>query len=458
VDVESLPKEALEKLAPLLIPTLTKYIRHTPEPKQQAFLLLDQLDALYGGAAGGMKSDTLLMAALQYVDIPGYNSLLIRDTYANLNKPEGLLDRAHSWLKNTDAHWNGDGKRYVFPSGATLSFGYLDGPLDHFNFQGAEYQYVGIDEVVNIRENQALYLFSRLRIKTPESYRDELRELRAELTENQIQKFYKSYKDIPLRFRCASNPPTAEQLVKGSWVKPRYIDKETRQGIFIPASLFDNPHIDHEKYIEALNKLDPITRAQLLEGDWLIQVKGRMFDRSWFQIVDQAPPSARKVRFYDPAHTEPHKKNKDPDWFAGAKCSYTDQGLFYIEHVSRWRKSPLESKMAVKNQAAKDGRGVEIAMEREPSAGTTLIDDYCRLLAGYTFRGIRPEGSKRERAMGLASYAEAGNVYLVNGPWIKDFLDECDTFPDGNHDDQVDVVSGGFNELAGGAGVNIRWA
>ena len=48
----------------------TGYIPHKPTPKQLAFLLLGNQEALYGGAAGGGKSDPLLMAALQYVDKP----------------------------------------------------------------------------------------------------------------------------------------------------------------------------------------------------------------------------------------------------------------------------------------------------------------------------------------------------------------------------------------------------
>jgi hydroxymethylbilane synthase len=39
------------------------YIPHTPHPKQAEFLALDCEEALYGGAAGGGKSDALIMAA-----------------------------------------------------------------------------------------------------------------------------------------------------------------------------------------------------------------------------------------------------------------------------------------------------------------------------------------------------------------------------------------------------------
>jgi predicted phage terminase large subunit-like protein len=188
-----------------------------------------------------------------------------------------------------------------------------------------------------------------------------------------------------------------------------------------------------------------------------------MFDRSWFHIVDQAPAEARRVRFWDPAHTEPStKKNKagttDPDWFSGTKASMTEQKLVYIENVRRWRKTPLASKQAVKQQAELDGRSVAIIIEREPAAGINLIDDYIRLLAGFAVKGYTsPKGYKNDQAMALASYAEAGNVYIVNGPWVEDFLDEIEVYPDGLHDDQLRSCVGAFHELTGLGETNVRW-
>jgi predicted phage terminase large subunit-like protein len=449
-----------------VIPKWNKYIPHEPYPKQQAFLWLTNRDVFYGGAAGGGKSDALLMAALQYVDIPGYNAVLFRDTYANLSKSEGLLDRAHEWLQNTDAVWNGEKKFYRFPSSARIWFSYLDGPMDHFNHQGAAYQFVGVDEVVNVRENQALYVgFSRCRKKTAKVYKKDLQRL-TNYSNQEIENFYQEYKNIPLRFRAASNPPTAEQLAKGAWVKKRYVDEDTRgKRIFIPATIDDNPALDKDEYIEGLMHLDPVTRAQLIKGDWLIKVKGRMFDRDWFHIVDQAPiTNTRKGRFWDPAHTEPAtKKNKagttDPDWFCGCKGSVSEHKLFYIENMRRWRKTPLQSEIAVKAQAAIDGRACTQTIEREPAAGTSFIDNYIRILRGYVCRGYTsPKGYKNEQAMALASYAEAGNVYIVNGPWVEEFLDEIEVYPDGLHDDQLRACIGIFNELIGAGGeTNVRW-
>ena len=401
-----------------------------------AFLKVESLDLFYGGAVGGGKSSALLMAALQWVDVPNYNAILIRDTFKNLSEPGALMDRADEWLTNTDAKWDGENRRWKFPSGATLGFGYLDGPKDHYNHQGAEYQFVGIDEAVNIRENQAKYMFSRLR---------RLKGV-----------------NIPIRFRCASNPPEREQIERGAWVKRKYVDPVTREKdvLFIPAGLDDNPYLDRQEYIKSLNKLDPITRKQLLDGDWNVRAKGNMCDRSWFDIVDAAPINASgRVRFWDRAATEEAKTGKQPAFTCGVKMSKTIDGVYFIESVVRFRKTPLGNKQTIRQVADTDGRGVIIGMELEPgSSGKDVIDDYRRnVLPDFVLKEIsaRSRGTKLEWAGPWLSQAEAGNIKVVKGAWNEDFFDEGELFPDGEFKDQIDGTSGAYSMLQKGSGLRV---
>jgi hypothetical protein len=230
----------------------TRYIPHAPHAHQHAFLWLACEEALYGGAAGGGKSDALLMAALQYVDQPGYAALLLRRTYKDLSLPGALMSRAEQWLAPTDAKWNGDTKTWTFPSGATLTFGYLQTSKDKFQYQGAEFNFVGFDEATQFAEDDYTYLFSRLR------------RLEGSL--------------IPGRMRCASNPGGEGH----EWVKRRFVNRTTRdERIFIPAQLADNPSLDQGAYLRSLMNLDAVTREQLLNGDWDVRTpSGReFFDR-----------------------------------------------------------------------------------------------------------------------------------------------------------------------------------
>jgi hypothetical protein len=120
---------------------LNHYIPQFPTAKQAYALLLPHLEVFFGGSAGPGKSSWLLMSALQYVDVPGYAAILFRRTFAELSKPDALMDRAHAWLRGTDAHWEAYRHTYVFPSGAQLVFSHLENEMSKYEHQSAAYQF-----------------------------------------------------------------------------------------------------------------------------------------------------------------------------------------------------------------------------------------------------------------------------------------------------------------------------
>ena len=388
-----------------------------PTTKQAAFLAVPVREALFGGSAGGGKSSALLMAALQYVEEPGYAAILFRRTYADLALPGAIMDRSKEWLSGKRARWNEREKTWTFPSGATLSFGYLEHEQDKYRYQGSEYQFAGFDELTQLGESQYRYLFSRLRRLKGSS--------------------------VPLRMRAASNPGG----VGHAWVLQRFITERRPDRLFIPATLDDNPYLDRDEYVKSLQDLDPYTRAQLLNGDWFARPPGRKFRREWFAVVDEPPAGARRVRFWDLAATEA-RAGADPDWTCGALLAEQD-GRFWLCDLRRKRATPQGVEALVRQTAELDGREVDIWMEQEPgSAGVKVIDDYARrVLAGWSFRGHRSTGSKEVRANPFSAAAEAGNVLLLRGAWIGEFLDEAESFPNGQHDDQIDAVSGAMAML-----------
>ena len=139
------------------------YIPHTPTYKQAAFLALPHQEALYGGAAGGGKSDALLMAALLFMHEYPVSAIIFRRTYTDLILPEALMDRAADWLSGTDARWVGSANRWDFPNGGTLSFGYLMKRDDKYRYQSSAFQVICFDELTQFTLDQYLYLKSRLR-------------------------------------------------------------------------------------------------------------------------------------------------------------------------------------------------------------------------------------------------------------------------------------------------------
>jgi len=391
-----------------------------PTLPQAKFLLLPNKEALYGGAAGGGKSDALLMGALQFVGVPEYSALVLRRTYADLALPGAIMERSQTWLRGTGARWVDKDKTWHFPSGATMTFGYLQSENDKYRYQGSEFHFIGFDELTQFTYTQYTYLMSRLR------------RLQGSV--------------LPVRVRSASNPGGSGH----EWVRQRFLVEAGRP--FVPARLTDNPYVDIEEYTEMLMELDPLTRKQLLNGDWTARAEGNMFQREWFEIVSphEVPEQAKKrtVRYWDLAATEKTKSN-EPDWTAGCKMSEYD-GVFYIWDMQHFRKSPQQTDEHVGRTADQDGRlTVTIWIEQEPgSSGKRDIDNWKRrVLKGYIVRGNKVTGSKVLRARPLSAAAEAGNVKLVRGAWIGAFLDEAEGFPEIGHDDQVDAASGAFDKL-----------
>jgi predicted phage terminase large subunit-like protein len=442
LDLKEIPRSELQKLQRLLTPKLTKYIPHTPTPKQAAFLLLDCKEAFYGGAAGGGKSDALLMGGLQYVDIKGYAGIIFRKSYADLTKPEALMDRARKWLApwqdQGEVKWNDKDRRWEFLDRygphkdirSMLQFGYMENDNDRHNYQGGEYQFIGFDELTHISLICYQYMFSRLR---------KLKHVK-----------------IPLRVRGASNPPDDDS--DGQWVYERFVKPETkRKGtVFIPAGMDDNPYLDKDSYEESLEELDPVTRARLRDGVWTIIRKGNMFKRNWFEFVDAPPRYRRRIRFWDMAATDEKqkqlqkkKRTNDPDYTVGLLMSEAD-GIYYIEDIIRDRKNPEGTEEMQKNCAASDGIATIIREEQEPgSSGLTAIDMKKRsFFVGYNYDGVRSTGSKVQRAMPFSSAAEKGKVKIVRGCRnIEAFFEEAEKFPGVGHDDTVDAGSGAFSEL-----------
>src|SRR5262249_36264827 len=154
------------------------------------------------------------------------------------------------------------------------------------------------------------------------------------------------------------------------------------------------------------------------------------------------PSGLVRVRAWDLAATAP-KPGKDPDWTAGVLLGREGQhGDFYILDVRRVRDTPQAVERLLLQTAALDGKQVVGSVGQGPgSSGVARADRSARLLAGYRFRAERSTGDKVARAMPLASSAEAGLVKLARGSWNEAFLDEAESFPLGDHDDQVDAAA-----------------
>ena len=256
------------------------------------------------------------MLALQMVEHPGYNALLLRRTFRQLNQTNSIMNRARQWLVNTDAVWKETDKRFTFPSGATITFGNLDSEDDVYKYDSSEYQFIGFDELTSFSERQYTYLFSRLRTTMDNP--------------------------VPLRMRSASNPGNRGH----DWVKARFmigqppelLRRQFPDRFFLTARIIDNPHIRRDEYLASLSNLDAVRRRQLLDGDWEATAAGNLFRREWFSIVDDWPRDITGVvRAWDDAAT-----HDGGDWTVGVLMAMASSGITYVINVVRIQGSPFE--------------------------------------------------------------------------------------------------------------------
>ena len=277
---------------------------------------------------------------------------------------------------------------------------------------------MGIDEASQIPSRQLEYLHSRIRKARGDP--------------------------IPLRYRLASNPGDTSH----DWLKDTYVNgADGYRVVYLPGLMTDNPGLDVEEYRKQLAHLDPVTRRQLEEGDWDVQLSGGVLDVTKLKYF-AAGEFRQRVRYWDFAATE-QKEGVDPDWTAGVLMAVED-GEYQVLDVQRFRVGPAEVEVRVRAQAQIDGPSVPVRIEQEPgSAGVIVSDHYARhVLQGRDFRGVRSTGSKAERARPLAAAISNGLVSLRSeAPWVRDLTNEMRSFPVGTHDDQVDAMSGAMAAL-----------
>lgn len=259
-----------------------------PSPKQAEFLAANEDEVLFGGAAGGGKSDALIVDAL---GLPSnailwsrYRALLIRQTTPQLRE---LIDRTRAMypLVVPGAEYSEQAKEWRFPSGAKVIFGYAERDQDAHQYQGQEYQWIGVDELGHFGSPYVWeYLSSRLR------------------STNAAIKCY-------MRATCNPGP---------KWIRERFgfspAGEPSRKVIdvnglqftrrFIPSRVDDNAHLAGTGYKERLMLLPLQERAALLEGRWdVVDVPGAIYSDQLREAREKGRIRSVPVQPEAPVHT-----------------------------------------------------------------------------------------------------------------------------------------------------------
>ena len=238
-------------------------------PRQKQFHRSRAKYRLFGGAAGPGKTKALLWEAIgQANEVAGCDTLLLRRTYPELES--SLLsyfrrDVPRSMYKS----YNASKHVVTWKNGSTTRFGYCRNENDVYQYQGAEFLFIGIDELTHFTLKQWQFLTSRNRCPA---------------------KVYSDGKNAGKRIAPCMAGATNPGNVGHAWVKALWVDHVPPPGFertdlydprdyeFIRARIDDNPIYAHDaEYRRTLEALPEHLRRAFLEGDWNV-FAGQYFD------------------------------------------------------------------------------------------------------------------------------------------------------------------------------------
>ena len=446
-------------------------------PTMMRCITVDSEDGLFLAGPSSIpthNSDALLMAALQYVDIPRYSAVIFRRSFADLEKAEALISRSMQWLADTDAIWRAQHHYWEFPSGARLAFSYLSNPGDLFAHQSSAYQFIGFDEATQFYEDDYTYMFSRLRKQRCEIHVNQAGMAATGDPDCETCREYAPLSRVPLRVRAATNPGGLGHL----WVRNRFGIKakgELFAGTiperpYVPAYYTDNPYLDHEAYLKSLSNLDPVTREQLLRGDWGVSAQGR-FRRQWIKrystrgeyiVVGDKECHRDRCRIWqtcDPAASvvDTWRRSMDtpagePSWSVVSTWLVTPWHDLIWWRVRRLRAEVPDVLAAIMDEYRRASAEFSGRMgPRSPefvgieNSGLGIAVYQAAINAGLPVRALRPYGAdKLVRATPAINRMQAGKIWL---PESADWLEECESelftwtaHPD-QQADQIDTLA-----------------
>lgn len=378
-----------------------------PQPKQAlATELAGEVDELlYGGAAGGGKTEWLIEYMAEQCEMfPGNRVAIFRRVFPSLNRT--IIPRAKLKLW-TRAKWNGQEKTFTFPNGSVLELGSLQYADDVYDYQGVEYGCIGFEEITEFLQDQVDFLIGRLRSTIP---------------------------GVRPHLVATTNPGgVGHRWVKRRWVKPLKDDVEEGEAIpvpgekwrpaateeiprppmrvFVPAKLEDNP---------ALVKADPGYRDRLLrnanrakrlalsEGDWdaIDQIEGALW--SWDDleggrvregVLDRVGGTIRRVIGVDPSDGD-----EDGDGFGVSHCALGMDGVGYVLGSWEWRATPR--KMAEKTIALYEEVGADAIVIEKNHGGKWMLEVFKQVDEFANVRVVWASDNKRTRAEPVAALFE----------------------------------------------------
>jgi predicted phage terminase large subunit-like protein len=449
-----------------------------PQPKQNIFLGSPADIAIYGGAAGGGKSWSLLVEPLRHIKNPLFQGLIFRRERPQITNPGGLWHESMQIYpgftpikpNQNDLLWKFPNIKQPWKPGATISFDQIQYETTLLKYQGAQIPFIGFDELTHFSEHMFFYMLSRNRSMS--GVKGYVRASCNPDADSWLAKFISFWLDEQgfadesksgrIRYFVRDGDAihwsdSIDELANAFPEKVKEVGRANfcKSVTFIPASVYDNQELlkVDPAYLGNLLNLPLIERERLLRGNWKIRAAaGKIFNRGWFPIVDYVPNGGVDVRFWDLAATAKTMKKKDPDFTATVKIRYFNDHWTVID-AFQIQTSPANVEKLVINTAKLDREESKrkktryvLRWEIEPgSASRRESYRWTTKLRGIDAKGIDSQLDKISRAREFAVQAEFGNVSLLNAHWNEMLLSHLHGQPDLDHDDLMDAAAGAFN-------------
>lgn len=451
---------------------MTQVIR--PQPKQEEFLSNPADIVIYGGAAGGGKSWSLLYEPLRHVNNRNFECVIFRRNSNQIMNSGGLWDASFEiYAKYPGArHIKSPAPHWKFPSGAKVNFRHLERDESVHKWQGSEICLLEFDELTHFSEKQFFYMLSRNRSTC--GVKPYVRASCNPDADSWVARFIQWWWDpdtgypIPersgkIRYMARIN----EEIVWGD-TKQEVIqvandldydvtieEGDIKSVSFVLSTIYDNQVLlkADPAYMANLKALSIVERERLLYGNWKIKpAAGLYFPRSSTPPLLDEPPKDVKVwvRGWDLAATDTDEGG-DPAYTASILLGKRKNGNYVVADATNHRFKAEKVRDLVLQCARADKakyKRVKIRMSIDPGqAGKEQSQSYIKMLAGFSVNAVRETGTKTSRAEPFAAQWQAGNVEVVAGPWTETLLSQYESFPESKFKDMVDAGSNAFNEL-----------
>ena len=176
---------------------------------------------------------------------------------------------------------------------------------------------------------------------------------------------------------------------------------------------------------------------------------GNIVKEAWFRKISQADFYALRYNetmhfFVDTAYDEKQKKTDNDPTGILAACMINNN-IYVYNAMQIWKTFPDLIRFLPEYMKANLATS-QSSLRIEPKAnGISVVQTLEAISSLNVTRTPTPKDSKAERLHAVSPTIECGRVYIVEGDWNDEFIDQVCGFPQRLHDEYVDILGYAIN-------------